>query len=247
MNIAFITDLHLDVTYEFPFGIDTQKNFQRVLGACKKLKPDLLVIGGDICYRSPEKEIYEWAMAELNQLPFPYECISGNHDNSEWLAMSMEKEALLRKQEYFFAKKLEQQLCIFLDTSQKQISTEQFNWLSRQLYQDKSEACIFMHHPPMSSAVPYMDNRHGFSGGEALMELLFEHQKPISIFTGHYHVEKTVIMNNVSLFITPSCFFQVNQYQEDFKVDHHRIAYRMINLEKGKIATTVHYLAGSRS
>jgi len=247
MRIAFITDLHIDVSFEFPFGIDTKKNFQRLLKATLKVNPDLLVLGGDVCYRAPEVEIYNWLVEEMASYPIPFECIAGNHDNSTWLAQALKKEALLQKEEFYFARKIDQHLSLYLDTQKGSISQEQFNWLSRQLYQHKKEAMIFMHHPPVRFGVPYMDDTHAFDGGEQLMELLHKHEQPIQIFTGHYHLEKTMVVNNVSIFITPSCFFQLDGYRKEFKVDHHRVAFRVIDVEKGAVSTMVHYLAGSRS
>ena len=47
--------------------------------------------------------------------------------------------------------------------------------------------------------------------------------------------------------ITPSCFFQIDQKEEEFKVDHHSIAYRMIELSNGSLKTTVKYFRGNKA
>jgi len=91
-----------------------------------------------------------------------------------------------------------------------------------------------------------MDKAHSLENGEDFMNVIHKYDFNIPIFTGHYHVEKTALNKNALLQITPSCFFQVDQLQDDFKVDHHRIAFRLIDLEKEVIKTSVHYIAGSR-
>ncbi|MCB0689095.1 MAG: hypothetical protein KDC53_21300, partial [Saprospiraceae bacterium] len=67
------------------------------------------------------------------------------------------------------------------------------------------------------------------------------------IFCGHYHVEKNAFQGNVSVTVTPSLFFQIEQFNSDFAIDHFNIAYRSINIEKGIIRTDVHYLTGNRT
>ena len=246
MKLAFITDLHIDKAFEYPHGIDCRENFQRILKAIAKTDAQALIIGGDLCYRSPEEEIYQWIFQELNNFGMPFHIIAGNHDNAVMMSTIGGFDALVNGTELYYARKFNHHLAIFLDTALGSISKNQFNWLDRQLHQHKGPVLIFMHHPPIAAGVPYMDNKHGFNGGEQLMELFYKQQQSISIFTGHYHVEKIVVKRNVQLIITPSCFFQIDQYREEFKVDHHRIAYRILSLDQDGFKSSLHYLAGSR-
>ncbi len=248
MQLAFITDLHIDKAYEFPFGIDTRKNFKRILNAIAKSPAEQLIIGGDLCYRSPEEEIYEWIFEELNSFGMPYHIIAGNHDDPVMMSKFGKFEALLSDGELFFAKKFKHYLALFLDTSKGEISKNQLNWLDRQVYQQDGPTVIFMHHPPLNANVPYMDEDldHSFSGGEKVMNILSRSKSVIPIFTGHYHVEKTIVQENAMLFITPSCFFQIDAFSREFKVDHHRIGYRLIDLGVEDFKCSLHYIAGSR-
>jgi Icc protein len=68
--------------------------------------------------------------------------------------------------------------------------------------------------------------------------------KPI-IFTGHYHVEKTISRNGVTAHITPSTFFQIKHDQEEFGVDHHNIGFRVIDLDTSVMMHRVEYLPGN--
>ena len=247
MKFIQVTDLHIDKAGECPFDIDVRKNFFDILEAVTKEQPDHLVISGDLCYKEGEDKIYRWIKAQLDQLPFSYDIIAGNHDDSAMMAEVFERTHLLNdNKEFYFAKKWGKYPCLFLDTAVGHHSDNQLKWLKRQLRNCNSNLIIFMHHPPFLSGVPYMDINHSLQDMEKVQALFAEFPHQISIFCGHYHVEKTLIYNNVTLMITPSCFFQIGQDQEDFSVDHHRIAYRNIILDKGVLQSTVHYLPGNK-
>jgi len=248
MQLAFITDLHVDKAFEYPFGIDTRENLKRILNAISKSPAEELIIGGDLCYRSPEPEIYEWIFEELNQFGMPYHIIAGNHDDATMMSKIGGFDALLNGTELYFARRFKHHLALFLDTSQGSISKNQLKWLDRQIYQHKGPTIIFMHHPPVYANVPFMDDdpSKSFSEGDKILAVLAKHDNMIPVFTGHYHVEKNVIKDNIALHITPSCFFQIDQFEKEFKVDHHRIAFRLIELEGDEMKNSLHYIAGSR-
>ncbi len=247
MKFIQITDLHIDQPGECPFGIDVRKNFLEVLEAIVLEQPDQLVVSGDLCYKDGDEKIYRWIKAQLDELPFPYEVIPGNHDDSLLMAEVFELTHLVNDDELYFAKKWSKEPCLFLDSAPGELSKNQKKWLQRQLKICQTNLLIFMHHPPFVSGVPYMDNNHAFRDMEELQDLFEEFPNQISIFTGHYHVEKTLVRNNVTLMITPSCFFQIGQSLDAFSVDHHRIAFRIIDLEKGGVSSTVRYLPGNKT
>ena len=245
MKFVQITDLHIDQADECPFGIDVRKNFLQILEAAAIEQPDFLIVTGDLCYREGDKKIYRWIKSQLDKFLCPYEIIAGNHDDSSLMAKVFEREHLLNDGEFYFAKKWGKQSCLFLDTAIGKHSDNQTKWLKRQLKNNKGALIVFMHHPPFISGVPYMDNNHSLQDMEQIQALFYSYPDQISVFSGHYHVEKTIISQNVTSMITPSCFFQIGQSLEEFSVDHHRIAYRTIELEKGLLRTTVCYLDGN--
>ncbi|MEM1319522.1 MAG: metallophosphoesterase [Bacteroidota bacterium] len=245
MKIIQITDLHIELKEEAPFGIDVIKNFQDILHTVQELKPDHLVVSGDLCYREGEEAIYRWCKKHLDQCGIPYDVIAGNHDDSTLMAKTFALEHLLNDGELYFTKKIGKYPIIFLDTALRQHSDNQLKWLRRQLHQANQEVVIFMHHPPIHSSVPFMDNNHALKDMDAVQAIFFEHPHPVNVFCGHYHVEKTVRLRNIMLQITPSCFFQIDHYEENFKVDHHRIALREIIIEQQQLLSRVHYLPGN--
>lgn len=242
MRIVQITDLHVGQPGEDTYGIDVRANFLKIKAAIEQLQPDHLVLSGDLCYRTGERTIYKWIREHLNQLNIPYDLISGNHDDPVLLAEAFGIMELLKNRELYFSRIIHGRPFLFLDTTTGVVSERQLKWLQEKLDDLDQPLVIFMHHPPLFADVPFMDGQHALKNKKDVQDILFSFKKEITVFTGHYHVEKTVRKKNVVVHITPSCFFQIDQHSEEFKVDHHRIGLREIKLVDGLIMNTVKYL-----
>jgi hypothetical protein len=101
-----------------------------------------------------------------------------------------------------------------------------------------------MHHPPALMGIPFMDNTYALEDRDEILGLLLNHPDPIQVFCGHYHGQKSLYIQHVAIHITPSLFVQINQFEQDFVIDHQRIAYRLITLEQDRLSTSVHYVPG---
>jgi len=246
LKIIQITDLHLDRKGKTPYDIDVRKNFTDIMREVRSAQPDHLVISGDLCFDIGEKEIYEWIRNILDLQDFPYSLIAGNHDDPVLMAEVFGLEHLLTDDEIFFAKKIGKATCLFLDTAKGYHSEKQINWLRRQLHNHKRELIVFMHHPPFKIGMPFMDKKHGHRDMKTITGLLTGYSNNITVFCGHYHIEKTIRYKNILLQITPSCFYQLDQNATQFKVDHHRIAMRIIETKTSRIATTMQYFPGNK-
>ena len=242
MRIVQITDLHVGQEGQDTQGVDVRANFLKIRDVIQSLNPDHVVVSGDLCFTDGEKPVYNWIKPHLDELNIPYDIISGNHDDSVLLAQAFGLEDLLINKELYFHKKLGNKEVLFLDTSIGSVSDEQLKWLKDKLNHLQQDVIIFMHHPPVNAGVPFMDANHSLKNKKAVQNVLFSHPYHVTIFSGHYHVEKTIRKKNVVVHITPSCFFQIDQHSEAFKVDHHRIGLREIFYEDGIIMSTVRYL-----
>ncbi len=245
MRIALMTDPHTGSENDHPFDIDLRKNFTDVLAKIVSEKPDLLVIGGDLCLQSGDGSIYQWQRDLLEESGLKYYIIPGNHDSSTLLVEVFDQLPRLRNSELFYAEQNHQSTMIFLDTSKGSMSEVQKNWLADQLKEQASQILIFMHHPPDLMNVPHMDERHYLKDKDEVMKILRGSGRQLHVFCGHYHVDKVVHLGDVHVHITPSCYFQIDSSQKDFYVDHTNIGYRMINIEKDRMETSVHYLDGN--
>lgn len=246
MKIVQITDLHIDQENEFPHDIDVRKNFQRVLRAIRQIKADHLVVSGDLCYDVGDVSIYKWIKEQLDLCRVSYDVIGGNHDDSLMMAEVFGLKHLCTDDEMYFAKKVGKTTCIFLDSVKGFHSEKQLKWLKRQLNNNLEDIIIFTHHPPIKAGVPFMDNKYPLQNIDDIQKVFSSHRGFLNIFCGHYHVEKSIQKDNILVQITPSCFFQIDQNYEDFKVDHHSIAYRLIDTSNNSLKTSVKYFRGSK-
>ena len=91
-----------------------------------------------------------------------------------------------------------------------------------------------------------MDSRHALRNRGEVQSIFLSHPYNVNIFTGHYHVEKAIRKKNILVHITPSCFFQIDMNSEAFRIDHYRIAFRLIEMEgSGLLRQSLHYFDGS--
>jgi 3',5'-cyclic-AMP phosphodiesterase len=244
MRIIQITDLHIGKEGEDTYFVDVRENFRRILLEVEALKPDYLVISGDLCYHQGEKEVYDWIYPQVEALGIPYEVMAGNHDHAATLAQAFGRLDEYSPDGLYFKRQWQDQVVLFMDSSPHQVFEPQLNWLKSQLDQLNSDLILFIHHPPMLVGTPFMDLNHSLRNRDPLLAILNAYPHPVSIFCGHYHVERTVRWKNLSIHLTPSCFFQINSYTEEFQVDHYQIALREINLHDGHLSSRVSYFSG---
>lgn len=245
MKIIQITDLHLANEGEDTFGVDVRKNFLSVLKEAKSYAPDLLVLSGDICFDKGERSVYQWVKPHLDFMAMPYNLICGNHDDTEMLAEVFGIQHLLVTGELYYKRLFGKQPILFLETSSGEVSKKQLAWLDLEMGRLRGDAAVFMHHPPLIGGVPYMDNNYPLRNMEDVQKIMFGCGHHLSVFCGHYHVEKTLQKRNLTVHITPSTYFQIDCKTAQFKIDHYRPALREINLRKdGVVESTVVYFDG---
>lgn len=242
MRIIQITDIHIPAKGEETYGIDVHQNFLDSLQKAKSLEPDHLVISGDLCNIDGDRETYEWVKARLELVDIPYSLLVGNHDDGGLMSEVFGLSHLMVNGELFYKYFFGNQSCLFLDTGRHLLSEQQLEWLANELRVLQGDVLIFMHHPPLFGGVPFMDNKYALQNRTAVQKILFNHINNIHIFCGHYHVDKVLHQNNVTVYITPSTYFQIDQHSEEFKVDHKRIGLREIVIEDGYMSTAVHYV-----
>ncbi len=225
-----------------PFDVDVRSNFCRTLETVKSLRADHIVISGDLCLRDGERRIYEWVKMQLQQLNIPYDLIPGNHDDPALLAEVFSVEADLQEGALYFTRTLGSHRIIFLDTTTGYLPLLQREWLRQQLAGINRSALIFMHHPPLEGGVPHMDEHYPLQNREEVQAIFSAHPHPVTVFCGHYHVAKTLQQSNLIVHITPTTYFQIDQFSEAFAVDHKQPGFRIIDLEDELLRHTVRYL-----
>ncbi|MBX2817241.1 MAG: metallophosphoesterase family protein [Saprospiraceae bacterium] len=243
MRLGILNDLHIALNGEFSHGVDTCQNTLDVLAAMKTERLDRIYLLGDICLQDPSIETYEWLMPHLHEVGVPFCIVPGNHDSVSLIKAAAGVDATFDEYQRDI---LDDHTILCLDSSKSQLNNAQLEWLHQQLNAGSGPVVLFIHHPPTTLAVPYMDARHSLSGREDLMRICLKSGRRMMVFCGHYHVDKVVIEDNVTIFSTPSCYCQIASHTDEFLVDHYRIGYRIIELSHRSLTTEVRYLTGNK-
>ncbi len=218
-KIAFISDLHIANISAQTLGISTQKNFENTLQFIKNRDYQRVVLGGDLCNNVGERFIYAYVKEKMDSLGIPYYIISGNHDDSTLLSEVMGVGDKLEGGQLYFKEKFNTDYVYFLDTSLGNLSEAQWSWLDKELSNVKgTEAVIFMHHPPIKAYSLHMEPRYEFSEMKRFEDLTVQYlHLKFRIFTGHYHMERTLFKNNIQLYVSPSTYVQIDPDFETFQ------------------------------
>ncbi|MBK7409412.1 MAG: metallophosphoesterase [Saprospirales bacterium] len=242
MRIVQLTDLHVGREGEETDGVNVRENLLKVFRALDANPPDHLVISGDLCYRTGVPEIYAWIRQQLAHFPAPVWFLSGNHDNPEMLAYAFDLDNnFLHEGELYYHAMLGEEF-FFLDTTRYEVSKAQQQWLRTALDGRRGPLYVFMHHPPALMGVPFMDPKYPLRNWPDMQAIFLNYPDEVLVFSGHYHVDKSVHLKNLHIFVTPSTFFQIGQDSTEFRVDHYRIGWRELVWTGDVFQTTVRYL-----
>jgi 3',5'-cyclic-AMP phosphodiesterase len=240
--IAQISDLHIAGEGEMPYGVDVRKNFFGVLEDLARQSLDLLVVTGDLCLKDADAGTYGWIKEKIEKLNLPYRVIPGNHDDPVMMADIFAGHTDIRNEEVFYSLDLPGITAYFLDSSRNYLPQTQLDWLLERKRPGDNIEMFFMHHPPVLCGVPYMDNKYALENRKATCEALMQVSPHPIVFCGHYHVSRTVFVEGMRIFLSPACFFQIDENTDAFNPAHHMPAYRKISVSENRISTTVKYI-----
>jgi Icc protein len=240
--IAQISDIHVENEGTFPYGVDVRKNFLAVLSAVVDESPQLIVLTGDLCYKTVDPDIYAWVRTRLESAGIPYIVLPGNHDDSPMLAESFGYDEFLCSGELVRREGIAGTEALFLDTSRNLLAERSLERLSEALREEGDRLLVFMHHPPTLARVIVMDSTYPLANIEEVQTILRASKRRVSFFCGHYHIERAVTEGNFDVFIAPATIFQVDPRSESFKPGSPVPGYRLIGLDGGKLVTFCQYV-----
>lgn len=246
MRLAFATDQHITKEGETnPFGTDVLQNFIDVLTLIKSRSYDALVLGGDVCFQTGELTTYHKVKSLTDVLQMPVFCIPGNHDDAALLHQVFPQFTLHANGECYGKYDLNSSTAYFLDSSKATMSDEQFEWLEKNLADcHEEEVRIFTHYPPIVTGSKHMDFKYGFTRIKDFADLCrkFSHLD-FHVFSGHCHMERTISEKNLTVFITPSSYINIDPDYENFTpLTSQKAGYRECIWEGGSFQTNVFYV-----
>lgn len=237
MRILQITDIHINKLFELTNQVNVIENFSAILESGMEYRPDLVVLTGDLGHNDLQINVYQWIKEQVQSRGVPYRVIGGNHDDA---SMMVDVFGDVQGTKLYFTYRFENFKLLFLDTIHGQVDDEQLEWLKDEIKEDIT--AIFMHYPPFLSGIPHMDTKYAMQQRTSFLDVLLGVNQRFRIFTGHYHTERVIEYENVSVYITPSTFVQISDKTLEFIPDHYKPAYRMLDWDDGTFKTWVRYL-----
>ncbi len=192
LKLIQITDCHLVPEGELLFESDPSKRLAAAIDSviADHGDADLAVFSGDLAHDGLP-EAYALLRRELSRLPMPWQILPGNHDDRRAMLdafpeLSVDENGFIQSVRDFDGVRL-----VFLDTVDPGVHSGAYCALRRQWLTGTLDgasdrpAYLFMHHPPMSIAMPRLD-QYGLAEPEAFASVL-EGRHIGQIFFGHVH------------------------------------------------------------
>jgi 3',5'-cyclic AMP phosphodiesterase CpdA len=195
--IAHLSDLHLCPPGQLALRVSdtigmTQRAFDAV--AALPVKPDVLVITGDLAEDGKPEE-YALLRGMLTKLGLPALLLPGNHDIRENLIAGLDlgPHAVTDGGFVQFLADLGPMRLIGLDTllpgsSAGAICDKRLDFLEEALAGAAGRpVTLFMHHPPFSCGLGYMDAVMLKEGAERMAEIVSRYPNIERVLCGHHH------------------------------------------------------------
>jgi Icc protein len=241
--IAQISDIHIGEENEIVRGINVRNQFLDVLQVLRKKELDILIVSGDLAATHGEIEIYQWIKQKLDEFPYPYIIMPGNHDNVSMMSQVFDfEEKYLHNAMLYFHRILKGRHFYFLDSQPYFVASEQLDWLKKQLMNSNEEAFLFIHHPPLLCECEFMDKKHALRNRDTVWQILSDLTAIKHIFCGHYHTEKLIEKDGKFVHLTPSTMLQIDTKSFRFDIASTIAGWRMIEWQGDHLNTYVEYL-----
>lgn len=218
MIIAQISDLHLRTDGRLLKGkIDTVAALEAAITHLNALspRPGLVLATGDLVNKAHVQD-YELMRREFDRVEAPVFVIPGNHDDRDMMRQNFVDLGYLPADGPYLHYTLEDYplRMIALDTKRDghdggEMCEQRLQWLDETLSaQPDRPTLIFMHHPPFTSGIGFMD-KWPFVNAAALETLIRRHPQVCGIVCGHMHRNMSVAWGGTIACVAPSLVFQM--------------------------------------
>ncbi len=248
LHIAHITDTHIGEEGVFAKDMDTRQKFLDTLNALKNRDLHGIILTGDLSYPDESAAVYSWIKEQLDDMELPYIITPGNHDKPSLMQEIFNLKDQAPHVILTGAVAMRGESLLFLDSSSERMPLQQQNWVTRELCTQPENNILFMHHPPCLCDVPFMDKNYPYKTPDLFQETIRKSGKNLTVFCGHYHVEKMISLDNANMkvYITPPTMGCLDPDADDFTIADSRTAWREIKIEKQTIMETkCHYLGNN--
>jgi len=215
MLVAQITDLHLG----FDPGVPDEFNHQRFVRALDMLRsmalrPDLLLVTGDIVESGDDQEAYVRYRESIRDLPFPVYHVLGNHDGRAAFFATFPE---LRTPDGFLHYAIEDHpvRILVLDTLEEgrhggAFCKRRAAWLRARLDEAPHQPTLLvLHHPPIATGIPWLTEDAAAPWIAQLRHIVEVRRNIVAIVAGHVHRPIVTNWAGTTLIVCPSTAPQV--------------------------------------
>lgn len=215
MRIAQITDIHMTAGPPGRGGYDARAALGAVVAAALSLRPDLVILTGDLADAGLPEE-YAPVRAAMAGIRLPVLAVPGNHDRRDaFVAAFRDGPVTIGGGDCLhLAHERGPVRLIGLDTlapdhdSAGVIGEAQLAWLGERLAAtDPRPVIVFMHHPPFRIGFPPDDTR--CYDGDDLGRLLLGHERVLGVVCGHHHRTARVAWAGTSGGVCPAVAWEI--------------------------------------
>ncbi|MBB3142542.1 metallophosphoesterase [Halomonas organivorans] len=243
MRLIQLTDCHLHADRHARSRIGVpQRQLERVVAAALRLRPDLVLVTGDV---SEDRSAASYAEAArlFSGFGCPWSWLPGNHDEPRLMAECRHFDATLA---------LGERRLLLLDTQRigeeaGELGVARLAALDERLAEDTRPTLVAMHHPPVAVGSAWMDAL-GLRDAAAFWDCLAGHRHVEAVLCGHIHQAFSghgpASAGRVPVYGCPSTSDQFLPGSIDFAVDEAAWpGFRVIDLGVGKLETWVERVA----
>ncbi|MFY0592238.1 metallophosphoesterase family protein [Roseivirga sp.] len=234
LQIAHITDLHLDEEYPFDNKNESRNRFDYILTDIRKQGIEKIICTGDIA----QGDGIEYFFNQLKDVPLSITL--GNHDRFTEISEYLPLGTSCSIQKLYRSDDVESVKLIFLDSSEGFIDNNQLLWLESEIKSLKP-IIIFIHHPVLGLPLK-VDEIGRLKNRKELVSILKTCKNKVDIYCGHYHMESTLEYENLTQHITPAVAFQIQKHAKTIEIDTSISGYRIIEIEKDRNSSQVRLL-----
>lgn len=250
-RLIHLTDCHLfaDPTAEIR-GVRTRETLERTLAVVDRYlsSAERLIITGDLTH-DEQLATYELLRDRLADWLPKLRVIPGNHDDRALMRAVFGDRIIPLNERNVFVDAAGGWRLIGLDSHvpgqlHGELGPAQLDWLRQQLAGGSAgPTMLFLHHPPFDLQSAWLDRIRLQDAAE--FRAVLQHFPQVRVVCcGHIHQERTVILDGVTCFATPSTGVQFRPETEALEVDAIQPGFRLLDLhEDGTVETRIERVA----
>jgi 3',5'-cyclic AMP phosphodiesterase CpdA len=243
-----LSDTHIvaDIGQE-SHGVNTYATLSRAIAQINRLDPPpaFVIVTGDLI-NDDDPQSYRVLKQLTAQLLVPTYFALGNHDLRQPFRQVILGEQQPAATPYYYTFAMAQCQCIVLDSLVEgavhgALDAVQLAWLETTLSATSTRpALLFVHHPPASTGIAWMD-AHAMANGAELLEILARHRQVRRVFFGHVHMPLNITAHGVQCTSVPSTCYQFGDLLMTPKVFAGPPGYGVVVLQGEQVSSRVTY------